>query len=84
MTGKTTILEIKPYWVRRLFVLKRELEHDVFMQVCEELKNPTKKHHSLEDLMNCYDLQLKPFRFEYKNITVVNGKFVIKHELSSI
>ena len=78
MKEKTTIREITPYWVRRLFVFKRELDYDILLQVCEELKEPTKKHNSLEDLMNCYDLQLKPLRFE--NIAVIDKKVVIKHK----
>ena len=53
--------KITPYWVKRLMYTHEEMENTVFEELCEDLKEPTKRHESLSELMDYFAVSFKPF-----------------------
>ncbi len=60
--------EINEYWCRRLLFYNRQLEHDSFVEMCEDLADQNRKHADIGDCMNFFDVMFK--YFEYNIMTL--------------
>jgi hypothetical protein len=52
---------ITPYWIKRLTWIYDPMEMGVFDEFCEDLKNPTKHHESIDQLLKYFGAELAFF-----------------------
>lgn len=53
--------EIKPFWAARLLFFKSEMEHAVFEEMIEDMKNPTSRHRDIYELCDYFDVRFRDF-----------------------